>query len=157
MPRRSPYSHFKNGEMQERLFVLSSARPLLPASFNRALPERTRPANSFASGDSAFSGLPGPLRLSNGEVIFPTKLPQLRLGQDARGEGIVLGEALGQLLLGQDGQIHRPAKLGICRPVLGMTIPNMGTLLENVWRIILARAGHAAHRAELIPLLGGLK
>ncbi len=51
------------------------------ASASRASPERRSPSNSCASGGSACSCLPGPLRFSRGEVIFATIQPQLGLGK----------------------------------------------------------------------------
>ena len=59
-------------------------------SFSRAWPERSSPANSFASGGPAFKGFPGPHRLSHAEDIGPPDQPNLGLRQDARHEGAVL-------------------------------------------------------------------
>ena len=60
------------------------------ASRKRASAEFRKPANSPASGGSPRRDLPGPLRASRGEVIFPPEDPKLGLCQDPFREGISL-------------------------------------------------------------------
>ena len=66
------------------------------ASFNRAKPERTSPANSFASGGSFARMFPGPARRSSGdgEVIFRSNHPEFRLLEDPRHERVFRPGAL---------------------------------------------------------------
>jgi hypothetical protein len=60
------------------------------ASFSRASPERTRPRNSLASGDSFATALPGPARRSSGdgEVILGSNHPEFWLLEHPRHERV---------------------------------------------------------------------
>jgi len=61
-------------------------------------------------GGSAFSGLLGAARFSNGEVIFTPDQPKFWLCQHPCDEGIVLGDPLGQVLASIDFRIDRATK-----------------------------------------------
>src|SRR5580698_3360736 len=81
----------------------SSDSESICASPSRASPERCRPANSFASGNSAERPFPGPLRFSSGEGIFIPDQPELGLLQYADDEGIARADASRQF----PSAIHR--------------------------------------------------
>jgi hypothetical protein len=72
---------------------------LLSASFNLARPDFTSPANSLASGGSFVRTFPGPARRSSGdgEVMFGSDHPDLRLLQHPRDERILTATALRKL------------------------------------------------------------
>src|SRR5659263_97962 len=68
-------------------------------SFSRAVPLRSKPASSFASGASFCSCLPGPHRLSSGldmELLLVAYEPDLGLLQHACDKRVVQAEAFGQ-------------------------------------------------------------
>src|SRR4051812_3501120 len=68
----------------------------VPASIRRARPERTRPANSCASGGSARRALPGPQRLSKAEGTCVSDDPDLWLLQHTAGKSITALDSRGQ-------------------------------------------------------------
>src|SRR5690348_11994171 len=69
----------------------------LRASLSRAIPDRSSPWNWASSWGSETSDLPGPARLSSGEVIFAPNHPQLGLCEHALDEGIARSSPLAQI------------------------------------------------------------
>jgi len=87
----------------------------LVASLSRASPERFRPSNSLASGGSAASGLPVPVKRSSGEVMLAAYDPQFRLRDDAGRESVATLHALQPFGTAVDGRIDTTPQARIQR------------------------------------------
>src|SRR5262249_23487704 len=82
------------------------------ASLRRASPERTSPVNSFSSRGSLIRRPPGLARRSSGdgEVMFRSDDPDLRLFQDAPHERILLSYALREFRCRVDRRVDLPSE-----------------------------------------------
>jgi len=79
---------------------------LLAESASRANAERFSPANSWVSGGSTLSTLPGPLNFSSGEVTISTNYPHPRLRNYTLDEGIALAHSFFELVSRIDRWVH---------------------------------------------------